>query len=217
MQGFGAFTDTFHAWNNACIFICVSYRWIPCMECVFQSIECAWNHDACSILVPCVKHAYSLQTCMEGRAYSAWLSRKTQALSVDLCKSPLRWQMVITLGTHAPEGLQYSFRLCVCVCVCVCLSITTKSVACIIYTHVPQIQGTIGFFVMFSRFFCFVAFAKNASYGVIYWSLPPFSLPGKLLMDKRDSNSSFQLEKCVYWPYTCRSNKLTSSSLIVVL
>ena len=74
-------------------------------------------------------------------------------------------------------------------------------------------QGTIGSFVVFSRFYC-LAFTENASfksYGIICWSPPPSLLPGKLLINKRDSHGFFWTQiVCSH-----NSNKTTSSSLIL--
>ena len=70
--------------------------------------------------------------------------------------------------------------------------------------------------MMFSSFYR-VASAEKAlfkSSGVIHLSPPPFSLPGKPLTDKRDSDGFFQLEGYVYMA-SHRSNKMTGSSLIV--
>ena len=100
--------------------------------------------------------------------------------------------------------------VCVCVCVSVCLSVTTKSAA---YLFIHRNQGVMGFFTVFSRF-CRVGFAENASfksYGVIFWSLPPSSLPNDILMDKRDSNNFFSTrEVCMY---SDSSQNTTASSL----
>ena len=92
--------------------------------------------------------------------------------------------------------------------------IATKSATyCTLFIH--QKQGVIGFFVVFSRFlscgFCWKCFTQEL--WRLCWLPPPSSLPGELSMDKRDSNGFFSTQK------TCmvnhRSNKMTSSSLIV--
>ena len=51
--------------------------------------------------------------------------------------------------------------------------------------------------MVFSMFY-HVAFAENTSFktsGIICWSWPHFSLPGELLMDKRDNNGFYTLAK----------------------
>jgi hypothetical protein len=61
-----------------------------------------------------------------------------------------------------------------------------------------------------------VAFTENASFksfGVIYWSPPPFSLPGELSMDKKTVVASFQLKRVCMISH--RSIKTTGSSLII--
>ena len=64
-------------------------------------------------------------------------------------------------------------------------------------SFIRQKHGVIGFFMVFSRF-CHVAFAENASfksYGIIYWPLPPSSLPKDISMDKKDSNNFFSTRR----------------------
>ena len=79
-------------------------------------------------------------------------------------------------------------------CMCVCLSVTTKSATYLVYTLKTRCQRI---FMVFSRI-CRVAFTENASlksYGVIYQSLPPSSLPNDVSMDKRNCNKFFSTRR----------------------
>ena len=102
---------------------------------------------------------------------------------------------------HAPQG--YGNRVCMCVCLPPQNWLPTSFLC----------RKQIGFFMVFSRFLP-VVFAENAlfkSASVICWSMPPSSLPNKLLMDKWDIDGFFLTRK------ESRSNTTTSSLLITIL
>ena len=96
------------------------------------------------------------------------------------------------LTVYAPQG--YGSRS---VCMYVCLSVTTKSAAYLVLTS----QTKVLYGVCFQRFY-HLAFPKKRfvqSSGAICRSLLPSSLPGELLMAKRDSDGFFLTRKVHGW------------------